>query len=73
MTCSRPYHESDNVRAEERHRHKVHELVGKDLFDEPGCVRLLNEVCKYHDLLTNRFYASTRLILKYREKSIGRV
>ena len=72
VTRSRPYHKNDNARAEERNRHKVRELVGKDRFDEQGCVRLLNEVYKYHDLLTNHFYASTRLISKHRDKSSGK-
>ena len=58
--------------ADERNRHKVRELVGKDRFGELGCVRLLNEVYRYHDLLTNHFYASTRLIPKRREKSRGK-
>ena len=58
--------------ADERNRHKVRELVGKDRFGELGCVRLLNEVYRYHDLLTNHFYASTRLISKHREKSSGK-
>ena len=72
VTRSRPYHKNDNARAEERNRHKVRELVGKDRFDEQGCVSLLNKVYKYHDLLTNHFYASTRLISKHREKSSGK-
>ena len=72
VTRSRPYHKNDNARAEERNRHKVRELVGKDRFDELGCVRLLNEVYRHHDLLTNHFYASTRLISKHREKSSGK-
>ena len=72
VTRSRPYHKNDNARAEERNRHKVRELVGRDRFDEPGCVRLLNAVYRYYDLLTNHFYASTRLISKHREKSSGK-
>ena len=72
VTRSRPYHKNDNARAEERNRHKVRELVGKDRFDEQGCVQLLNEVYKYHDLLTNHFYASTRLVSKHREKGSGK-
>ena len=72
VTRSRPYHKNDNARAEERNRHKVRELVGRDRFDEQGCVRLLNEVYKYHDLLTNHFYASTRLVSKHRDKSSGK-
>ena len=73
VTRSRPYHKNDNARAEERNRHKVRELVGKDRFDEQGCVSLLNKVYKYHDLLTNHFYASTRLISKHREKIGGKL
>ena len=72
VTRSRPYHKNDNARAEERNRHKVRELVGNDRFDEPGCVRLLNELYRYHDLLTNHFYASTRLISKHRQKGSGK-
>ena len=72
VTRSRPYHKNDNARAEERNRHKVRELVGRDRFDEQGCVGLLNKVYKYHDLLTNHFYASTRLVSKHREKSSGK-
>ena len=41
---SRPYHENDNARAEERNRYRVRKLVGKDRFGEQGCVRLLNVV-----------------------------
>ncbi len=73
VTRSRPYHKNDNARAEERNRHKVRELVGRDRFDELGCVGLLNKVYKYHDLLTNHFYASTRLVSKHREKSNGKM
>ena len=72
VTRSRPYHKNDNARVEERNRHKVRELVGKDRFDEQGCVSLLNKVYKYHDLLTNHFYASTRLISKHRDKISGK-
>ena len=72
VTRSRPYHKNDNARAEERNRHKVRELVGRERFDEQGCVRLLNEVYKYHDLLTNHFCASTRLVSKCRDKRSGK-
>ncbi len=67
VTRSRPYKKNDNARAEERNRHKVRELVGDERLGDPRCVRLLNKVYKYHNQLVNHFYASTRLIRKWRE------
>ncbi len=73
VTRSRPYKKNDNARAEERNRHKVRELVGYERYDEPRCVRLLNKVYKYHNLLVNHFYTSTRLISKQRDVASGKV
>lgn len=60
LTRSRPYKKNDNARAEEHNRHKVRELIGYERVDEPECVYLLNQVYRYHNLLTNFFVAGTR-------------
>lgn len=72
LTRSRPYKKNDNARAEERNRHKVRELIGYDRIDDEQCVYLLNQVYQYHNLLTNFFVASTRLILKRRNPATGK-
>lgn len=71
-TRSRPYKKNDNVRAEERNRHKVRELIGYERIDEPECVYLLNQVYRYHNLLTNFFVASTRLASKEKNPATGK-
>lgn len=60
LTRSRPYKKNDNARAEERNRHKVRELIGYERIDNEQCEFLLNQVYRYHNLLTNFFIASTR-------------
>ena len=72
LTRSRPYKKNDNARAEERNRHKVRELIGYERIEEPECVYLLNQVYRYHNLLTNFFVASTRLISKEKNPATGR-
>ena len=72
LTRSRPYKKNDHARAEERNRHKVRELIGYERIEEPECVYLLNQVYRYHNLLTNFFVASTRLISKEKNPATGR-
>lgn len=72
LTRSRPYKKNDNARAEERNRHKVRELIGYERIDEPECVYLLNQVYRYHNLLTNFFVASTRLVSKEKNPATGK-
>jgi hypothetical protein len=50
----------------------VRELIGYDRIDDEQCVYLLNQVYQYHNLLTNFFIASTRLILKRRNPATGK-
>mgnify|MGYP003292035060 FL=1 len=72
LTRSRPYKKNDNARAEERNRHKVRELIGYERIDDERCVFLLNQVYRYHNLLTNFFIASTRLVAKQRNPVTGK-
>ena len=72
LTRSRPYKKNDNARAEERNRHKVRELIGYERIDNEQCVFLLNQVYRYHNLLTNFFIASTRLVSKQRNLVTGK-
>ena len=72
LTRSRPYKKNDNARAEERNRHKVRELIGYERIDNEQCVFLLNQVYRYHNLLTNFFITSTRLISKQRNPVTGK-
>ena len=72
LTRSRPYKKNDNARAEERNRHKVRELIGYERIDNEQCVFLLNQVYRYHNLLTNFFIASTRLVSKQRNPATGK-
>ena len=72
LTRSRPYKKNDNARAEERNRHKVRELIGYERIDNELCVFLLNQVYRYHNLLTNFFIASTRLVLKQHNPATGK-
>jgi len=72
LTRSRPYKKNDNARAEERNRHKVRELIGYERIDNEQCVFLLNQVYRYHNLLTNFFIASTRLVSKQRNPVTGK-
>ena len=72
LTRSRPYKKNDNARAEERNRHKVRELIGYERIDNAQCVFLLNQVYRYHNLLTNFFIASTRLVSKQRNPVTGK-
>ena len=72
LTRSRPYKKNDNARAEERNRHKVRELIGYERIDNEECVHHLNRVYRYHNLLTNFFIASTRLISKQRNPVTGK-
>ena len=72
LTRSRPYKKNDNARAEERNRHKVRELIGFERIDNEQCVFLLNQVYRYHNLLTNFFIASTRLVSKQRNPVTGK-
>lgn len=72
LTRSRPYKKNDNARAEERNRHKVRELIGYERIDNAQCVFLLNQVYRYHNLLTNFFIASTRLVSKQRNPATGK-
>lgn len=72
LTRSRPYKKNDNARAEERNRRKVRELIGYERIDKEQCVFLLNQVYRYHNLLTNFFIASTRLVSKQRNPVTGK-
>ena len=72
LTRSRPYKKNDNARAEERNRHKVRELIGYERIDNAQCVFLRNQVYRYHNLLTNFFIASTRLVSKQRNPVTGK-
>ena len=72
LTRSRPYKKNDNARAEEHNRHKVRELIGCERIDNEQCVFLLNQVYRYHNLLTNFFIASTRLVSKQRNPVTGK-
>ncbi len=72
LTRFRPYKKNDNARAEERNRHKVRELIGYERIDNEQCVFLLNQVYRYHNLLTNFFIASTRLVSKQRNPATGK-
>lgn len=72
LTRSRPYKKNGNARAEERNRHKVRELIGYERIDKEQCVFLLNQVYRYHNLLTNFFIASTRLVSKQRNPVTGK-
>ena len=72
MSRSRPYKKNDNARAEERNRHKVRELIGYERIEEEACVYLLNQVYHYHNLLTNFFVASTRIVSKKRNPNTGK-
>lgn len=72
LTRSRPYKKNDNARAEERNRHKVRELIGYERIDNEQCVFLLNQVYRYHNLLTNFFIANTRLVSKQRNPVTGK-
>ncbi len=69
---SRPYRKNDNARAEERNRYKVRELIGYERIDGEQCVFLLNQVYRYHNLLTNFFIASTRFVSKQRNPVTGK-
>lgn len=68
ITRSRPYKKNDNARAEERNRHKVRDLVGKERFDDERFVKILNRIYKYHNLLTNHFMASNRILEKQKRE-----
>ena len=72
LTRSRPYKKNDNARAEERNRHKVRELIGYERIGMEECVYLLNQVYRYHNLLTNFFVASTRLLSKQKNPVTGK-
>lgn len=72
LTRSGPYKKNDNARAEERNRHKVREPIGYERIDEPECVYLLNQVYRYHNLLTNFFVAGTRLVSKEKNPATGK-
>ena len=72
LTRSRPYKKNDNARAEERNRHKVRELIGYERIGMEECVYLLNQVYRYHNLLTNFFVAGTRLLSKQKNPVTGK-
>lgn len=72
VSRSRPYKKNDNARAEERNRHKVRELIGFERIEDESCVYLLNQVYHYHNLLTNFFVASTRIVSKKRNPATGK-
>lgn len=72
VSRSRPYKKNDNARVEERNRHKVRELIGFERIEDESCVYLLNQVYHYHNLLTNFFVASTRIVSKKRNPATGK-
>ncbi len=63
---------NDNARAEERNRHKVRELIGYERIDTEECVYQLNQVYRYHNLLTNFFVVGTRIESKKRNPVTGK-
>ncbi len=67
ITRSRPMMKNDNARAEEKNRHRVRDVVGYGRFDHPGYIKLLNRVYRANNLLTNHFYACSRVIFKTRQ------
>jgi len=46
--------------SQKRNRHKARELIGYERIDEEECVYLLNQVYRYHNLLTNFFAESKK-------------
>ncbi len=67
QTRSRSYHKNDNARVEQKNGSHVRPLLGYDRFDDPDCIKALNDILVLHSIWSNIFRPCMKLVSKVRE------
>lgn len=72
MTRGRPYHKNDNAHVEQKNNTHVRAIFGYDRIDNPGLVKLMNEIYEEYWCPLNNFFLPS-MKLKEKERNGARI
>ena len=72
LSRSRPYHKEDNGHVEQKNSDKVRKLVGYHRYDTQKQVRILNQLYRVEDVISNFFLPPQKLVEKVKDEK-GRI